>query len=70
MPVHGWTRVDGAVFHEFHTVWIGAIAQPRGVRCILWSEQGTPMSALDTAIANRPSPLMRTVAHLLTETGV
>ncbi len=25
MPVHDWTRVEAGVFHDFHTVWIGAI---------------------------------------------
>ena len=25
MLVHDWTRVDCAVFHDFHTVWIGAL---------------------------------------------
>jgi hypothetical protein len=25
MPVHDWTRVDAGIFHDFHTVWIGAI---------------------------------------------
>lgn len=25
MPIHDWTRVEAGVFHDFHTVWIGAI---------------------------------------------
>lgn len=25
MPIHDWTRVDAGVFHDFHTVWIGAL---------------------------------------------
>src|SRR6266851_2624699 len=25
MPVHDWTRVSAGTFHDFHTVWIGAI---------------------------------------------
>jgi hypothetical protein len=25
MPVHDWTLVDAAIFHDFHTVWSGAI---------------------------------------------
>jgi hypothetical protein len=25
MPLHDWTRVEAGVFHDFHTVWIGAL---------------------------------------------
>lgn len=25
MPVHDWTLVEAGIFHDFHTVWIGAI---------------------------------------------
>jgi hypothetical protein len=25
MPVHDWTRVSAGTFHDFHTVWMGAI---------------------------------------------
>jgi hypothetical protein len=25
MPVHDWTRVDAGIFHDFHTVWTGAL---------------------------------------------
>jgi len=25
MPTHDWTRVEAGIFHDFHTVWIGAI---------------------------------------------
>jgi hypothetical protein len=25
MAVHDWTRVDSGIFHDFHTVWIGAL---------------------------------------------
>jgi hypothetical protein len=25
MPVHDWTRVEAGIFHDFHTVWIGAL---------------------------------------------
>jgi hypothetical protein len=25
MPIHDWTRVEAGIFHDFHTVWIGAI---------------------------------------------
>jgi len=25
MPVHDWTLVDAGIFHDFHTVWIGAL---------------------------------------------
>ena len=25
MPVHDWSRVEAGIFHDFHTVWIGAI---------------------------------------------
>lgn len=25
MPIHDWTRVGPGVFHDFHTVWIGAL---------------------------------------------
>jgi hypothetical protein len=25
MPVHDWTRVEAGIFHDFHTVWTGAL---------------------------------------------
>jgi hypothetical protein len=25
MPVHDWTRVDAAIFHDFHTVWTAGL---------------------------------------------
>lgn len=25
MSIHDWTRVEAGIFHDFHTVWIGAI---------------------------------------------
>jgi hypothetical protein len=25
MPVHDWRRVEAGIFHDFHTVWIGAL---------------------------------------------
>jgi hypothetical protein len=25
MPVHDWTRVEAEIFHDFHTVWTGAL---------------------------------------------
>ena len=25
MPVHDWTRVAAGIFHDFHTVWTGAL---------------------------------------------
>jgi hypothetical protein len=24
MPIHDWTRVEAGLFHDFHTVWVGA----------------------------------------------
>jgi hypothetical protein len=26
MPVHGWTRVEACIFHDFHHGWIGTLA--------------------------------------------
>jgi hypothetical protein len=61
VPVHDWSRVDPDIFHDFHTVWTGAIqgalnngALPDGYYALTEQHFGRPL--IET-LAPKPSPV-------------
>lgn len=66
MPLHDWTRVDAGVFHDFHTVWIGALRTalndgllPEGYYALAEQHAGKPITDVLTLHASpaRHAPL-------------
>jgi hypothetical protein len=62
MPVHDWTRVEDGIFHDFHTVWIGAIRNalnegllPPGYYSLAEQHVGRPITDILTLHAS-PAP--------------
>jgi len=62
MPVHDWTRVDAGIFHDFHTVWIGAIRTalnegllPEGYYALAEQHAGRPITDVLTLHASPAS---------------
>jgi hypothetical protein len=62
MPVHDWTRVEAGIFHDFHTVWIGAIRNalnegllPEGYYALAEQHVGRPITDILTLHAS-PAP--------------
>src|SRR5947207_5434277 len=63
MPVHDWTLVEAGIFHDFHTVWIGAIRTglnngllPRGYYALAEQHFGRPIADVLTLHASSPPP--------------
>lgn len=63
MPVHDWTRVEAGIFHDFHTVWIGAIRSilnegllPEGYYALAEQHVGRPITDILTLHASPLSP--------------
>jgi hypothetical protein len=61
MPVHDWTRVEAGIFHDFHTVWIGAIRNalnegvlPQGYYALAEQHFGRPIADVLTLHASPP----------------
>jgi hypothetical protein len=63
MPVHDWTLVEAGIFHDFHTVWIGAIRTalnegllPKGYYALAEQHMGRPITDVLTLHASPPPP--------------
>src|SRR5438309_9421630 len=63
MPLHDWTRVDAGIFHDFHTVWIGAIRTalndgllPKGYYALAEQHAGRTIADVLTLHANPEPP--------------
>src|SRR5437899_11605860 len=61
MPVHDWTLVEAGIFHDFHTVWIGAIRNglnegllPKGYYALAEQHVGRPIPDVLTLHASPP----------------
>lgn len=73
MPLHDWTCVEAGIFHDFHTVWIGAIRTalndgllPQGYYAL--AEQHAGRSVTD-ALTLHASPVPVEPSHLAPATG-
>jgi hypothetical protein len=53
MPVHDWTRVAAAIFHHFHSSWIGEIKRVLNDRPLPSGPSGVSASILDDRLARR-----------------
>jgi hypothetical protein len=65
MPVHDWTLVEAGLFHDFHTVWIGAIRNalnegvlPPGYYALAEQHFGQPVADVLTLHASSPPPTL------------
>jgi hypothetical protein len=63
MPVHDWTQVEAGIFHDFHTVWIGAIRNalnegllPQGYYALAEQHMGRPIADVLTLHASPQPP--------------
>jgi Protein of unknown function (DUF4058) len=64
MPVHDWLLVDAGIFHDFHTVWIGALRNalndgvlPRGYYALAEQHVGRPITDVLTLHSSPPPPV-------------
>src|SRR5260370_38595669 len=62
MPVHDWTRVEAGIFHDFHTVWTGALRNalnegllPRGYYALAEQHAGRSIADVPT-LHTSPEP--------------
>ncbi len=62
MPVHDWTRIDAAIFHDFHPAWIAALRStlndgllPQGYYALVEQHAGRAIADILTLHA-RPEP--------------
>jgi hypothetical protein len=62
MPVNDWTRVEAGIFHDFHTVWIGALRTalnegllPQGYYALAEQHTGRPITDVLTLHASSAS---------------
>src|SRR5215831_18874172 len=63
MPVDDWTRVEAGIFHDFHTVWTGALRSalnegllPKGYYALAEQHTGRPITDVLTLHASPPPP--------------
>jgi hypothetical protein len=63
MPVHDWTRVEAGIFHDFHTVWTGALRSalnegllPPGYYALAEQHTGRPITDVLTLHESSPPP--------------
>ena len=63
MPVHDWTRVAAGIFHDFHTVWTGALRNvlnegllPRGYYALAEQHAGRAITDVLTLHASPEPP--------------
>jgi len=63
MPVHDWTRVEAGIFHDFHTVWTGALRNalnegllPQGYYALAEQHAGSAIADVLTLHASPESP--------------
>jgi hypothetical protein len=63
MPVHDWTRVEAGIFHDFHTVWSGALRSalnegllPPGYYALAEQHAGRPITDVLTLHASSAPP--------------
>jgi len=73
MPVHDWTRIDAAIFHDFHTAWTAALRStlndgllPQGYYALAEQHAGRAITDILTLHAS-PEPPER--AWLPPDTG-